>query len=197
MEAPQTPPSSGGAAPPGELVVVNGRLKGARRPLTDPLTLFGQAPGCEVRLTVEGVRPLHAALVHGPNGFHLRDLAGDGDVLVNDKPASLLSLRDGDEIAVGPFRFRLEAIAPLGEQAVEAERNALRVQAAAVVAQQTALNEEETRLHQRRGRWNSRKSSWRAAWKNGAVVCWSSRSRRARSARRSRPRVPRPRRNRP
>ncbi|HVS37965.1 MAG TPA: FHA domain-containing protein [Gemmataceae bacterium] len=151
MEAPVNASSAGGDALAAELVVVGGRLSGTRRPLTGPLTLFGQAAGCEVHLSIEGVQPLHAALVHGPNGFLLRDLAGVGDVLVNDQPASTTPLRPGDEIAVGPFRFRLEAAAASVEQAVEAERDALRIQAAAVAAQQTALNEEEMRLNQRRG----------------------------------------------
>ena len=187
MDVPVNPPSPGGAAPLAELVVVNGRLSGARRPLTGPLTLFGQAPGCEVRLTVEGVQPLHAALVHGPDGFLLRDLAGDGGVLIDDRPASLAALRHGDEFTVGPFRFRLEAPIPSAEQAVEVERDALRIQGAAVVAQQTALNEEESRLHQQRGRWNNKKNSWRDGWRSAACGCWNCRNRPARSGKRSRP----------
>ncbi len=53
-------------------------------------------------------------------------------------------------IAVGPFQFRLERTGPSAKQIAEAERDALRVQAAAVAAQQAALLEEEVRLRQRR-----------------------------------------------
>ena len=144
------------AAPPGEsdsapavLVVINGRLTGARRPLTESLTLLGRAPHCEMRLNVEGVQPLHAALVHGPDGFLLRDLSGDG-VIVNGQTAAHCRVEHGDVIGVGPFQFRLERTAPSAQQTAEAEREALRVQAAAVAAQQAALTDEEMRLVQRR-----------------------------------------------
>ena len=50
------PPSAPG---PGELVVQNGRHAGARRPLAVPMTLIGRANGCDVRLNVEPVKPLH------------------------------------------------------------------------------------------------------------------------------------------
>src|SRR5947209_1915884 len=49
------PASPEGPAPLGELVLQNGRLSGARRPLAGPLTLIGQVAGCDVRLAVEGV----------------------------------------------------------------------------------------------------------------------------------------------
>ena len=40
----------------------NGRLSGARRALNDPLTLIGNASSCDIRLSVEGVDPLHCAI---------------------------------------------------------------------------------------------------------------------------------------
>ncbi len=142
-----TPPPPAGA----ELIVQNGRQSGNRLPVTGPLTLIGEAPGCEVRLNVDGVAPLHCALAWGPDGLVLRDLAGQG-TLVNGRPVSAGPLHDGDTLAVGPFHFRLSV--PAGHsperEAQELEREALRVQAAAVVAQQAALAEEEERLEQRR-----------------------------------------------
>ena len=51
-------------SPLGDLVVRTGRMAGARRALTAPLTLIGQAAGSEVRLNVEDVlayRELRAA----------------------------------------------------------------------------------------------------------------------------------------
>jgi exonuclease SbcC len=141
-------------APLGELVLQNGRLSGARRSLTVPLTLIGQAPGCEVRLNIEGVNPLHCALLHGPAGFVLRDLDSVTGTRVNGQPVTMTLLRDGDRIEVGPFEFRVvlptQEGSPVELAALEAERDALRIQAAAVVAQQAALTEEEMRLQQRR-----------------------------------------------
>jgi pSer/pThr/pTyr-binding forkhead associated (FHA) protein len=145
-------PDPAGASPPagGELVVQNGRLSGTRRPLSVPLTLIGRSAACDIRLQAEDVEPAHCALVHGPDGLLVRDLGGGG-VLVNDTLVESVLLHDGDMLAVGPFHFTVHlpavrhALDPL-----EREREALRIQAAAVVAQQAALTETEDRLEQRR-----------------------------------------------
>jgi hypothetical protein len=141
------PPPAAGA----ELIVQNGRLSGSRLPVSGPLTLIGEAAGCDIRLNVEGVAPLQCALAWGPDGLLLRDLAGPG-TLVNGRPVATGPLHDGDTITFGPFRFRLSLPAAYSPEraAQEREREALRVQAAAVVAQQAALAEEEERLEQRR-----------------------------------------------
>ena len=85
-----------------------------------------RAAGCEIRLNVDGVQPLHAALVNGQGGYFLRDLAGEGDVLLNDQPAALAQVQDGDVVSVGFFRFRLQLTNPPPGKAAETERNALR-----------------------------------------------------------------------
>jgi hypothetical protein len=152
----QTPEPSGASPDPlGELIVQNGRLAGTRRALAAPLTLIGRAEGCDIRLNVDGVEPLHCALVNTPQGLVLRDLGGEG-TLVNGAPPDAAPLQDGATLAVGPFRFRLhlppaETGNPLlaEMEALEREREALRVQAAAVVAQQAALGEAEARLEHR------------------------------------------------
>jgi pSer/pThr/pTyr-binding forkhead associated (FHA) protein len=136
----------------GELIVENGRAGGTRRALAVPMTLIGRSAGCDVRLAADGVQPLHCALVHGPEGLLLRDLGGEG-TLVNDVPADAVLLKDGDALTVGPFQLvvRLPEAGPAaGSAALEREREALRVQAAAVVAQQAALTELEGKLEQRR-----------------------------------------------
>jgi hypothetical protein len=141
-----------GPAPAGELVVRNGRLSGARRALRAPATLIGQAPGCDVCLNVEGVRPAHCAILHTPAGPLLRDLAGGEGTRVNGQPADSRLLRHGDVLDVGPFSFAVElppATEELPQPDLRAEREALRVQVAAVAAQQSALAEEEEQLRQR------------------------------------------------
>ncbi len=142
MEVPVNAPGQPGA----ELVVVNGRLDGVRRPLIGPITLLGRAAACEIRLNADGVQPLHAALVYGQAGYFLRDLTSEGGVHLNDQPATLTRVEHGDVVSVGSFRFRLQ----LANSAAPTERDAARIQAAAVAAQQSALNEEEMRLEQRR-----------------------------------------------
>lgn len=143
----------------GELILLNGRQSGARKPLAGTLTLIGRAPACEMRLNVDGVQPLHCALVHTPEGMTLRDLGGTGNTLVNGEPAVAGPLHDEDVLTVGPFHFRLSLPAdprPAVRQLqcemelLQKEKDALRVQAAAVVAQQASLYESEGRLEQRR-----------------------------------------------
>src|SRR5262249_44805099 len=141
----------------GELVVENGRLRGTRQALTSELTLIGQDAACEVLLNIEGVNPLHCAIVYGPDGFVLRDLGSATGTFLNAEAIQTRPLRHDDIIRVGPFQFRLELPSsdeppepPLSAAALRAERDTLRVQAAAVAAQQANLAEEEGQLHKRR-----------------------------------------------
>ncbi|MGH7170643.1 MAG: FHA domain-containing protein, partial [Gemmataceae bacterium] len=137
----------------GELVVQNGRLRGTRRVLASALTLFGRDPGCEIHLNVDGVNPLHCAIVHSPAGFLLRDLGSAGATLLNGEAVQESPLQHGDLITVGPFQFALhlpESEDAPSASALKAERDALRIQAAAVAAQQASLDEEEAQLQQRR-----------------------------------------------
>jgi hypothetical protein len=138
---------------PGELVVQNGRLSGVRTPLRTPVTVVGRAQGCDVRLDVDGVSPLHCLLVHSPSGLVLRDLQSASGTHINGEPVALCALHDGDLLAVGPFRFKIrirDDVAAPDPEEMERERDALRIQAAAVVAQQAALTEEEIRMQERR-----------------------------------------------
>ena len=150
--APPLPAGDGPTPSPGELVVQNGRHAGVRRPLSAPLTLLGQADGCDIRLNAESVTPLHCAVFQGPGGLVLRDLGSAAGTFVNDRRVVSWLLRDGDVLSVGPFQFRVHC--PDEQASLESPRpgelDALRVQAAAVAAQQAALLEEENRLQQRR-----------------------------------------------
>src|ERR1700730_11862494 len=148
-----------------ELVVQNGRLSGARRPLAAPLTLIGHADGCHIRLSLPGVSAFHCALVAGMDGLTLEDLKSQTGTLVNGEPVTARGLKTGDLLSIGPCRFRVrlghngslvaaEAISSATQQqgteadAIRREKDALRIQAAAVAAQQIALLEKERRLQQ-------------------------------------------------
>ena len=99
-----------------EMIVQNGRQRGARRPLTDAVTIIGSAQGCDVRLNVDTVRPIHCLLAIGPDGPHLRSWGAD-DTFVNGEPSSTCLLCDGDIVQVGPFKFAIGYTAPLAEAA--------------------------------------------------------------------------------
>jgi chromosome segregation ATPase len=148
--SPIDPPHPDLPAPVGELVVRNGRLSGTRKPLGPSLTLFGRAEGCDVRLNVDGILPFHCALVRGADGFVVRALPGAVTQL-NGQPVTESPVRDGDLLAVGPFQFHVTlAPDPTDRAALLREKDAMRIQAAAVAAQQAALTEEEVRLQHRR-----------------------------------------------
>jgi hypothetical protein len=146
--------------PGGELVGQNGRVAGTRRALGAPLTVVGRAEGCDLRLSVEGIHPLHCVLAHAPGGLLVRDLESAGGTFVNGERVTARLLQEGDLLAVGPAEFRV-CLPPLaepqdgqggeGDGGGRAGKDALRIQAAAVVAQQAALAEAEARLEQRRG----------------------------------------------
>jgi chromosome segregation ATPase len=160
--APTSPGTLTGS--PGELVLQNGRLSGARRPLAAPLTLIGHADGCHIRLSLPGVSAFHCALVAGTDGLTLEDLKSQTGTLVNGEPVTTRVLKTGDLLSIGPCRFRVRlgsiALAPAeavssamqrpgtDAEAMGREKDALRVQAAAVAAQQIALLEKERRLQQ-------------------------------------------------
>src|SRR5438105_2351484 len=84
----------------GELVVQNGRQAGASKALNAPLTLIGRAPGCDIRLNLESIHPLHCALLPGPSGLILRDLGSDSGTFVNDQRVTSCLLSDGDMLGI-------------------------------------------------------------------------------------------------
>jgi pSer/pThr/pTyr-binding forkhead associated (FHA) protein len=135
-----------------ELVLQNGRQKGARRALVSVLTLIGSDPQCEFHLNVEGVEPLHCAIVRSNAGFLLRDLGSSSGSFVNGEAIQECLLQDGDIIAIGPFQFSLQISEQSDSTSSDprlSERDSLRIQAAAVAAQQAALAEEEAQLQRR------------------------------------------------
>ena len=145
-------PDASSATPFAELVTQNGRQRGTRLPLTGALALIGRGAASDVRLDLDGVAPLHCALAAGTGGPVLRDLGGPFGTLVNcEVVRGQRGLRDGDLICIGPFEFRVELPEASRRPATggEAEQDALRIQAAAVVAQQAELETEEGRLRQR------------------------------------------------
>lgn len=151
----QTRTNSGDLGKMGELVLQNGRQAGARRPLGMPTTFIGRNPGCEIRLNVDGVDPLHCILVHREDGLELRDLNSVHGSYVNGSRVDVAKIQNGDLLKVGPFQFRVELPYPLPTFGpivhVDSDRNGIEIQIAAVAAQQIAIEDQEARLEQRKG----------------------------------------------
>jgi hypothetical protein len=150
MEPSNLPQPPVRAAAAGELVVLNGRQSGTRRALGVPTTFLGRAPECDLRLNVEGVEPFHCVLTYHAGEASIRDLNTSRGTFVNGQRISGTPLRDGDLLDVGPFRFRVLLPAPRPTAAVvvplDAERESVRIQAAAIAAHQAALDEQEAQL---------------------------------------------------
>jgi chromosome segregation ATPase len=91
---------------PGELIVRNGKQRGARLPLRHPATVIGSADGCDVRLTADGIGPVHCLIVLTPDGPALRSWHPTA-TRVNGIARAECPLADGDEVRVGPCLFRL------------------------------------------------------------------------------------------
>src|SRR5688500_3368426 len=92
----------------GELVLQNGRLTGARRPLGMPTTFIGQREDCDIRLNVDGVAPLHCMVIVTPTEIEMRDLGSASGTYLNGVRTDQASLTHGDVLNIGPFQFRLE-----------------------------------------------------------------------------------------
>ena len=90
----------------GELIVLNGKQRGTQVPLGVPVTMIGAAAWCDVNLTGAGVGEVHCVVSVTPAGPALRSWHPD-ETRVNGEPTSAALLKDGDELTVGPCRFRL------------------------------------------------------------------------------------------
>jgi hypothetical protein len=142
MESPLASPSS---FVPAELVIRNGRKQGTRRPLKAPITIIGSADGCDVRLNVKSVRPVHCIIALGPHGPHLRSAVGK-ETFVNGTLEALRLLSNGDVIGIGPFEFEVRWMAPLAE-AVEDNVQPLPQRAETKTGPAPAAPVDEKRLH--------------------------------------------------
>jgi chromosome segregation ATPase len=153
--------------PSAELVIETGPTAGSVQPLLNPLTFVGSAASCDVLIRADGVAPLHCLIVanHASSeadeseGYSVRDLESACGTFVNGRRVFTERLESGDLLAVGSVQLRLvivdgadphpdvlslPSVARLDD--VARQRDALRVQAAAVAAQQIALLDEEARL---------------------------------------------------
>lgn len=96
-----------GSAAVGGLVVRNGRYRGTRVPLKLPVTVIGKGDGCDVRLSAEGIAPLHCVIAITPAGPTVRAWVSE-NTFVNGEPTAAAVLQHGDELRVGPCSFRVQ-----------------------------------------------------------------------------------------
>src|SRR6516165_6282916 len=82
------------------------RRHGVRYTLTDEPLVIGRGNDCEIRINDHSVSRRHARLQPGVDGYYAVDLQSTNGTYVNDVPASMCKLKDGDYLRVGNCIYR-------------------------------------------------------------------------------------------
>ena len=95
-----------------KLVVLAGAKEGLEIPLKKDKFLIGRAKECALRAGSEAISRRHCAIIRVKDKWAVRDLGSRNGTYVNDnrieKP---VRLRPGDELRVGPLKFRVASVA--------------------------------------------------------------------------------------
>jgi diguanylate cyclase (GGDEF)-like protein len=79
---------------------------GTRYTLTDTALVVGRGNDCDIRINDHSVSRRHARIQPGTEGYYAVDLQSTNGTYVNDAPASMYKLRDGDYLRVGNCIYR-------------------------------------------------------------------------------------------
>ncbi|MDG3008117.1 FHA domain-containing protein [Paludisphaera mucosa] len=94
------------------LEFLNGPSRAAVWPMNRVVSLVGSAAGCKFRLADPSVSLFHCSLVRTQAGLWVVDLLGGG-VEVNNAAVRYALLADGDVLAIGRYRIRIQSRAAL------------------------------------------------------------------------------------
>jgi two-component system cell cycle response regulator len=82
---------------------------GSRYSLTDTPVVLGRGNDCDIRINDHSVSRRHARIQPGADGYYAVDLQSTNGTFVNDVPASICKLKDGDYLRVGNCIYRFLA----------------------------------------------------------------------------------------
>src|SRR5881275_2084776 len=82
---------------------------GARYALSDSPVVLGRGNDCDIRINDHSVSRRHARIQPGADGYYAVDLQSTNGTFVNDVPASICRLKDGDYLRVGNCIYRFLA----------------------------------------------------------------------------------------
>jgi len=82
---------------------------GARYALADAPMVIGRGNDCDIRINDHSVSRRHARIQPGADGFYAVDLQSTNGTFVNDVPASICKLKDGDYLRAGNCIYRFLA----------------------------------------------------------------------------------------
>ena len=83
-----------------------GQGMGNRYALGDLPLVLGRGSDCEIRINDHSVSRRHARIQPGADGYYAVDLQSTNGTYVNDVPASMYKLKDGDYLRVGNCIYR-------------------------------------------------------------------------------------------
>lgn len=96
-----------------QLIVLAGAKHGTRIPLKKSKFVIGRARECTLRAGSEAVSRRHCAILRTDAGWTIRDLGSRNGTYLNDERIEAETpLKPGDELAVGPLKFRVEEFVP-------------------------------------------------------------------------------------
>jgi diguanylate cyclase (GGDEF)-like protein len=82
---------------------------GARYALSEDPVVLGRGNDCDIRINDHSVSRRHARIQPGADGYYAVDLQSTNGTFVNDIPASICKLKDGDYLRVGNCIYRFLA----------------------------------------------------------------------------------------
>jgi len=138
------------------LVVLAGAKQGTRIPLKKPKFVIGRAKECTLRAGSEAISRRHCAIVRRESGWSVKDLKSRNGTYLNDQRIEQeTALKAGDELRVGPLKFRVEVVsaAPPEKSVTAQHAKHSPVNDVADAAQRAAGKSEETATEDDISRW--------------------------------------------
>ncbi len=106
VSAPEKPVSISGRNACLIHIYPTGPTMGTRYPISDAPIVIGRAGDCEIRISDHSVSRRHARIQPGADGYYAVDLQSTNGTYINDMPASMYKLKDGDYLRVGNCIYR-------------------------------------------------------------------------------------------
>jgi predicted component of type VI protein secretion system len=95
-----------------KLVVLAGAKEGLEIPLKKDKFLIGRAKECALRAGSEAISRQHCAITRHADHYTVKDLGSRNGTYVNDERiAAEVNLEAGNELRVGPLKFRVDMLA--------------------------------------------------------------------------------------
>lgn len=85
------------------------RTEGPDLPLDRPVLLVGRHAECDLQLQSSKVSRRHCIIAYVNNQMMIRDLGSTNGVRINGDRVAEGRLHDGDEVAIGNFRYEVRA----------------------------------------------------------------------------------------